>query len=42
MPRQFPNDNLYIERGGDPDIASQQRAADMEKKVRSTYGEFVS
>lgn len=37
VPRQFPFDNLYLERGGDPD--KPPTPEDLEAKVQSTYGE---
>ena len=42
VPRQFPNDNLYLERGGDPSVPLKERSKLMGDKVNTTYGEFVS
>ena len=38
VPRQFPYDNLYLERGGDPN----QDPVPLKTQVRSTYGEVTS
>lgn len=40
VPRQFPFNNLYLERGGDPNKPPSEQ--DLKEKVRSTYGEIVS
>ena len=37
VPRQFPFDNLYVERGGDPAVPPTQRGT--AGKVKATYGE---
>ena len=37
VPRQFPFDNLYLERGGDPTVPPSQR--NTTGKVKATYGE---
>lgn len=37
VPRQFPYDNLYLERGGDPAVSPSQR--NTTGKVKATYGE---
>ena len=37
VPRQFPYDNLYLERGGDP-----SKPPDPQGKVKATYGEFTA
>ena len=43
VPRQFPYDNLYLERGGDPNVPPEQREKlDKDSKVRASYGEFMS
>jgi NADH dehydrogenase (ubiquinone) 1 beta subcomplex subunit 8 len=40
VPRQFPYDNLYLERGGDPDRPPTEQ--DKAEKIRSTYGTELS
>lgn len=40
LPRQFPYDNLYLERGGDPNKAPSPE--DLKAKVRASYGGEVS
>ena len=39
VPRQFPYDNLYVERGGDPAHLNSEIA---NRKVASTYSEVTS
>lgn len=38
--RQFPYDNLYLERGGDPAVSPSNEHK--QQKVSSTYGEYTS
>ena len=38
VPRQFPYNNLYLSRGGDPNVAPEGE----QPPVQSTYGEYIS
>ena len=40
VPRQFPFDNLYLERGGDPNQPPSPE--DLKATVQTTYGEYTS
>ena len=40
VPRQFPYNNLYLSRGGDPNAAPTEKS--LHAPIKSTYGEIFS